>query len=168
MTRFCTLVICLDYQSLSTIFCRLLLYPGDCHPINTVFSDADSFVNTAAWFFRHSLEPLQINNVMVAIFLQVYRVYTNWYTVEPPITDSPRYRLPPYKGMSPIDFAIYFSTSEVQTTSYLRTTDRTHAHKGQVAVQVCLREQTETKISIKISTTNNSASPRNTLDPSFC
>ena len=41
------------------IFCRLLLYPGDCHPINSVSSDADSFVNTAAWLFCHALDILE-------------------------------------------------------------------------------------------------------------
>ena len=63
-----------------------------------------------------------------------------------------------------------FSTSERWTTAYLRTMDRRHAPKGQVAVQNSLQKQTEIETSggkceicIKVLTDGYSAAPRSTL-----
>lgn len=36
-----------------SFLCRLLLYPGDNHPIDSVCSDADSFVNSVTWLHKH-------------------------------------------------------------------------------------------------------------------
>ena len=97
------------------------------------------------------------------------------YTVEPPITNSLRYGPPPYnvtdKQRAPDRFCHRnnkFSTSERRTTSYLWTTDRTCAPKGQVAVQNSLQERTDSdeasgrkcEISITISNDSYSAAPR--------
>ena len=35
------------------LFCRLLTYPNNCHPISGVEAEADAFLNTVKWFLRH-------------------------------------------------------------------------------------------------------------------
>ena len=76
-------------------------------------------------------------------------------TVKPPIMDSPRYGFASLQRTNNVPLIVFaidnyyntFSTSERQTTSYLRTTDRKHAPKGQVAIQNSLQERTEIEAS---------------------